>query len=81
MEQITSSPTGRVIPARKGKGRASTSEEDGPWSVQHLDSVSGSNHVDERWMNLAPLRDFDVVREEGGGVVSFTYARDNDRIN
>ena len=34
------------------------------------EEVDGKPEVRERWMNLAPVKDFCVVREEGGGVVS-----------
>ena len=34
------------------------------------EEVKGKPEVRERWMNLAPVKDFCVVREEGGAVVS-----------
>lgn len=54
---------------RKGKGRASISETRGEWDAQVTED-RGNFMIRERWMNLAPLRDFCVVEDEGGGVVS-----------
>jgi len=34
------------------------------------EEVRGKPEVKERWMNLAPVKDFCVVADEGGGVVS-----------
>ena len=59
----------RNIIARKGKGRALEDEDGGSWSVVEEDESKGRLEVRERWMNLAPVKDFCVVQEEGGGVV------------
>jgi DNA damage-binding protein 1 len=61
----------RPIPNRKGKGKARSNVEDGPWAVEiENEQESGEIDVKERWMNLAPLKDYCVVEEEGGGMVS-----------
>jgi DNA damage-binding protein 1 len=66
---ISSSTTfARAIPGSKGKGRAEVQE--GAWAVTVVDDLEGSTEVLERWMNLAPVKDFCAVSEEGGGVVS-----------
>jgi hypothetical protein len=38
------------------------------------DEEDGRFNIKERWMNLAPVKDFVVVKEEGGGVVSQAMA-------
>lgn len=35
-----------------------------------MEQVQGSLEVIERWMNLAPVKDFTVVSDESGAVVS-----------
>lgn len=50
----------------KGKGR----EGHGPSSILVGEPATGSTEILERWMNLAPVKDFCVVSEEGGGAVS-----------
>jgi DNA damage-binding protein 1 len=35
-----------------------------------VEQVQGSLEVIERWMNLAPVKDFTVVSDESGAVVS-----------
>ena len=35
--------------------------------------MRGKPEVKERWMNLAPVKDFCVVDEEGGGVVRLLF--------
>ncbi|KAK4684331.1 hypothetical protein P7C73_g5851, partial [Tremellales sp. Uapishka_1] len=60
--------TAQAIPGRKGKGKARDKSE-GDWSVVLEDEEGkGSVEVKERWMNLAPVKDFCVIEEEGGGV-------------
>ncbi|OCF33570.1 hypothetical protein I316_04642 [Kwoniella heveanensis BCC8398] len=61
----------RNIPARKGKGRAREEVDEGVWSVvmeQEGNEWRGTVDVKERWMNLAPVKDFCTVPEEGGGL-------------
>lgn len=54
--------------SRKGKGRAS--HNDGHSSSITLgQTATGSTEVLERWMNLAPVKDFAVVGDESGGTV------------
>lgn len=36
-------------------------------------SRSGKAEIAERWMNLAPVKDFVAVKEDSGGVVSPRY--------
>jgi len=66
-----SSPTSaRPIPGRKGKSRVKTEEEASSWSIAMEDEDQrGIVDVKERWMNLAPLKDFCVVGEESGNIV------------
>lgn len=52
----------------KGKGRA-RGDEESEWIVS-LQDDTGISTVKERWMNLAPLKDFCSVEEEDGEVVS-----------
>jgi DNA damage-binding protein 1 len=61
----------RGIPARKGKDKARDREEDedSGWRVE-LEEQNGQAEVLERWMNLAPVKDFAVIEEEGRGAVS-----------
>ncbi|ORX37687.1 CPSF A subunit region-domain-containing protein [Kockovaella imperatae] len=66
----SASPT-RGIPIRKGKGRASGQSAD---FADVEDSTTGLTSIKERWTNLAPVRDFDVVREEGGGISHLVVA-------
>ncbi|ORY34709.1 CPSF A subunit region-domain-containing protein [Naematelia encephala] len=60
----------RAIPGLKGKGKArdGKDEESGPWSVLHEDDLQGNNRTLERWLNLAPVKDFCTVTDESGGV-------------
>jgi DNA damage-binding protein 1 len=60
---------GRDIPSRKGKDRLKDNEDGLEWVVE-LSEANAGFAVKERWMNLAPLRDFCVVKDEGGGMVS-----------
>lgn len=60
----------RAIPARRGKGKARQEEEE-DWAVVLEDGQVGEIDTLERWMNLAPVKDFCTVEEEGGGVVSW----------
>jgi hypothetical protein len=54
----------------KGKARASRVTDDGEWAVEvESEGPGGKADVKERWMNLAPVKDFVVVKEEGGGMV------------
>lgn len=53
--------------SRKGKGR----EGQGSSSILVGETAMGTTETLERWMNLAPVKDFCVVSEEGGAV-SFT---------
>lgn len=66
--QSPSRGNGRAIPSRKGKDKARDNEEGLEWALESLDG-KGNFVVKERWMNLAPLRDFCVVKDEGGGMV------------
>nr|WVH01967.1 DNA damage-binding protein 1 [Naematelia aurantialba] len=70
MAPPTTGSAARTIPGRKGKGKAwdDKAEERGPWSVLHEDDLQGSVTVLERWLNLAPVKDFCTVTEDGGGV-------------
>lgn len=47
----------------RGKGKQTRQEPE-------VDEVSGSVEILERWMNLAPVKDFAVVEDESGAVVS-----------
>lgn len=59
---------GRDIPSRKGKDRLKDNEEGLEWAME-LSEAKTSYTTRERWMNLAPLRDFCVVKDEGGAMV------------
>lgn len=69
--QPTSSATSapRTI-HRKGKGRASDTVDGGAWTIHSEDDGTGSVEVRERWLNIAPVRDFTVVKEDDARVVS-----------
>ncbi|WVF68077.1 hypothetical protein IAT40_002840 [Kwoniella sp. CBS 6097] len=61
----------RSVPAQKGKGRARGEVDEAAWSVVMEESGNewrGEAEVKERWMNIAPLKDFCTVQEEGGGL-------------
>ncbi|WWC95424.1 hypothetical protein V866_002287 [Kwoniella sp. B9012] len=65
--QPSTSPAG----PRKGKGKARDEVEEGSWTVVHEDQGNewrGDVDVKERWMNVAPVKDFCAVNEEGGGL-------------
>lgn len=54
---------------RKGKGRANHNDGQSG-SIVVGSTATGSTEVLERWMNLAPVKDFAVVGDESGGTVS-----------
>lgn len=59
----------RPIPTPgKGKGRARDDEEETGWAIVEETVDRGSVDVRERWLNLAPIKDFCTVEEETGGV-------------
>ncbi|OCF61827.1 hypothetical protein L486_01489 [Kwoniella mangroviensis CBS 10435] len=65
--QHSTSPFG----PRKGKGKARDEAEEGSWTVVHEDQGNewrGDVNVKERWMNVAPVKDFCAVHEEGDGL-------------
>lgn len=67
----------RPIPTpRKGKARARDNEEEdiGGWSVVEDTAEEGRIDIKERWLNLAPVKDFCTVEEEGGGVSHLVVA-------
>ena len=66
------SPSKRGIPVRKGKGRARDNEEGAELTISVQEDDEGSFAIKERWMNLAPVKDFCVIEEESGVLVSFT---------
>jgi DNA damage-binding protein 1 len=66
---------GRDIPSRKGKDRSRDSEESLEWAIDLHEARTGYT-TKERWMNLAPLRDFCVVKDEGGGMVRLSARTD-----
>lgn len=55
---------------RKGKGRAQETVDAGTWAIDMTEDGEGEVSVRERWMNLAPVKDFTVVEEEDGRLVS-----------
>ncbi|WRT69742.1 uncharacterized protein IL334_006733 [Kwoniella shivajii] len=66
----SSSSDPRSIP-RKGKGRARDETEEAAWAVimeEEGNEFRGDVDVKERWMNVAPVKDFCAVKEEGGGL-------------
>jgi hypothetical protein len=74
--QVASSPKGRLIPLVKGKGKARMSigsavgaSEDSGWNVQ-TEETEGTVEVSEKWTSLAPIKDFVVVNDDGGAMVS-----------
>jgi hypothetical protein len=54
---------------RKAKGKARGVEDEAEWLVQE-DFGKGKLSTLERWANLAPTRDFCILREESGEMVS-----------
>lgn len=56
----------------KGKGRAQESADGGAWTIAVEDDGHGSVDVKERWLNIAPVKDFAVVEGDDGRVVSVT---------
>ncbi|WVW86882.1 hypothetical protein I302_108937 [Kwoniella bestiolae CBS 10118] len=65
--QPSNSPSG----PRKGKGKARDEAEEGSWTViveYEGNEWRGDVDVKERWMNVAPVKDFCAVKEEGGGL-------------
>ncbi|KAL1411075.1 hypothetical protein Q8F55_002024 [Vanrija albida] len=54
--------------ARKGKGRATDTVDVGTWTIHSEDDGYGSVEVRERWLNIAPVKDFTVVKEDDGRV-------------
>ena len=52
---------------RKGKARARDEDEGdiGGWSIAEETAEMGRIDVRERWLNLAPVKDFCTVEEEG----------------
>lgn len=54
----------------KGKGRAQESADAGAWSIVQEPDSQRAAVVRERWMNIAPVKDFAVVEEDDGRVVS-----------
>lgn len=66
----TSSRTSpKAIARKKGKNRASAEAAESGWNVA-LSEEKGSASVLERWVNLAPVKDFATVGDESGAVVS-----------
>nr|XP_019009308.1 uncharacterized protein I206_05956 [Kwoniella pini CBS 10737]OCF48089.1 hypothetical protein I206_05956 [Kwoniella pini CBS 10737] len=66
----SSASDARAVP-RKGKGRAREDAEEGSWTVILEDDGNewrGDVDIKERWMNVAPVKDFCAVPEEGGGL-------------
>ncbi|KAL7425176.1 hypothetical protein Q5752_000864 [Cryptotrichosporon argae] len=61
-------PGSPSTPSRKGKAR-----EQGEWAV-HVDEVTGGVEVKERWMNVAPVKDFVPVTDEAGSVSHLVVA-------
>ena len=59
--------------SRKGKGRVNH-EDVASRSITVGRTATGSTEVLERWMNLAPVKDFAVVGDESGGTVRITPA-------
>ena len=59
---MTESPRSSPKSVRKGKGPARDEDQ---WVVEIAEG-KGSFEVRERWMNLAPLRDFVTVEGDGG---------------
>ncbi|WWD20338.1 hypothetical protein CI109_104814 [Kwoniella shandongensis] len=59
----------------KGKGKARDENEESSWAVAIDDkSDKGSTETRERWMNIAPVKDFCLVEEEGGGLSHIVIA-------
>lgn len=40
-----------------------------------MDEIEGRVEILERWMNLAPVKDFAVVEDESGAVVSLALGK------
>ncbi|WWC92848.1 uncharacterized protein L201_007809 [Kwoniella dendrophila CBS 6074] len=66
----SSSSNSKAVP-KKGKGRARDDSEEGAWTIVLEDEGNefrGDVEEIERWMNIAPVKDFCAVKEEGGGL-------------
>lgn len=54
----------------KGKGKGRVTADVGAWGITLLPDAHRKATVQERWMNIAPVKDFAVVEEDDGRVVS-----------
>jgi DNA damage-binding protein 1 len=66
--------------SRKGKGVATGNMLENYWNVEATAS-DASVEVLQRWTNLAPVKDFAVVEDESGGLVSRHWAELISRIS
>lgn len=53
----------------KGKGRAQQGPDGGAWALTMQDDAQGSVDVRERWMSIAPVKDFTIVEGDDGHLV------------
>ncbi|CAK9784030.1 hypothetical protein CC85DRAFT_281947 [Cutaneotrichosporon oleaginosum] len=65
----------------KGKGRAQDSVDSGAWSITFDDEATAEQTVLERWMNLAPLKDLAVVKDEDGPMSHLVVASGSANTN
>lgn len=66
------SPTIGLSSRRESKSKAREGAEARVGDISVCAPAKGSAHVLERWMNLAPVKDFCVVDADGGGSVSLS---------
>lgn len=67
---IMSSPESNRSSPRKGKAKARSSDSFDVPDVTELEHGKERAKIIEQFMNLAPVNDFCVIEENGGGVVS-----------
>lgn len=73
-EDDTVSPSASSAPKNihgKGKERAQEYFDAGAWTIFREAESEGEISVRERWMNIAPVKDFAVVEGEDGRVVRY----------
>ncbi|EIW71360.1 hypothetical protein TREMEDRAFT_71141 [Tremella mesenterica DSM 1558] len=73
LPSVTSSHSTPLSPALKSKGKARADDSLDGFGVEHYHETATVEMV-ERWMNLAPVKDFCAVEEDGGGLSHLVVA-------
>lgn len=75
------SPTSSPRSSRKAKGKGKETADAVISNISVGEPARGAVQTLERWMNLAPVKDFCVVEEDGGGSVSHSSLFDSIQLH